>query len=103
MINFIIAFFVYSGLAYTSYSSELKSSPYYYVIGIAAAIIANLLWLNLARNVPADKLVLLGLFWDIMLTVAYLLVPILFFETKLSALQWTGIGVIILGIVMVKL
>lgn len=102
--QFLIGFIVYTILAITSYSDTLKSSGWYYWIGLTAALIANSAWLHLAKQEPsASRLVVLGLYWDVMLLVAYMLVPILFFEARLTAIQGAGLVLILCGIILTKI
>lgn len=102
-IPFIIGFIVYGVLAATSYSDSLKSSNYYYLIGIAAAIVANVCWLYIAKQEPnPSKLVMTGLYWDVMLTLVYIAVPLLLFGARLNLWQGLGIVSIFVGIILTK-
>lgn len=86
-----------------SYSESIKNSPHYYLYGASAAIVANLIWLSIAKSeLNPSKLVLTGLYWDVMLTMCYLIVPIILFNAKITNLQYLGIGVIITGIILTK-
>lgn len=98
---FAIGFLVYVSNATLSYSKGLKASPYYYTIGIILAVIANLTWLYISKlETEPNKLLLKGLYWDIMLTVAYLIVPILFYHARLSAQQTVGAILVLVGITL---
>lgn len=98
-----IAALVYMCSAYMSYSPTIKASPWYFVVGIILANIANILWMILAKNTTDNsKLVLYGLFWDSILTFSFLLTPFLFFDIKLSMPQMVGIGFIVTGIILTK-
>lgn len=101
---FIIATIFYLVSAYVSYAPNIKASPYYYIIGIFLAIVLNTLWLTIAkRTIDNSKLLLYGLYWDSIITFTFLLVPFLFFHIKLTPIQYTGIILIISGIICTKL
>lgn len=101
--QFIIGFLVYGVLALASYSESIKSSMYYYPIGIVAAIVANLCWLSIAKGESdPSKLVITGLYWDVMLTLVYIVVPFVLFGAKVNMWQGLGIAAIIMGIVLTK-
>lgn len=103
-IIFFIGFCMYFGLASISYNSKIKSLSYYYLIGIAFAIVSNFLWLYLAkREVDPSKLVILGLIWDTMLTLTYLVVPFLFYGAVLNKVQLVGLVLTVVGLVLVKI
>lgn len=104
ILPFIIGFMAYAALAHLSYSSLKTTGLPYYLTGLGIAILANACWLWIARSEPnASKLMLTALYWDVMLTLTYLLVPILFFSVKLSVPQMFGAFLIFLGIVLTKL
>lgn len=104
IINFLIGILVYSLVAVTSYSETVKASPYYFAFGIALGVIANFCWLHIARQeTDPSKLVLTGLYWDIMLTVVYMIIPMMFFGARLTLTQGLGVAAILLGIILTKL
>jgi multidrug transporter EmrE-like cation transporter len=101
--QFATGFLTYLGLATASYSKSFQASRWYLPVGIAAAVLANFIWLSIARSEPsASSLVIKGLIWDVILTGTYLLVPILWFGAALTNLQCVGIGFVILGIILTK-
>jgi hypothetical protein len=94
---------MYSFLASASYSQTLKVSNYYYIAGILAGIVANVLWLSIAKNeTNPSKLVMTGLYWDVMLTMVYILIPFLFFGAQANLWQVGGIATIVVGIFLTK-
>lgn len=103
-IQFLIGFVVYLIMAWTTYYLPFKETKFFFPAGIAFAIIANFIWLSIARATPeASVLLMRGLYWDVMLTSCYLLVPFVLFGAKVALLQALGIALIILGIILTKL
>lgn len=102
--QFIVGFITYLGLASASYSKAFQSSRWFFPVGALAAMMANVLWLSIAKSEPsASELVIKGLYWDVMLTATYMLVPIMFFGAEITLRQYAGIGLIIIGIILVKI
>lgn len=102
-VQFLIGFVAYFVIATVSYSETIKSSPWFYPIGLFGALIANLTWLwisSLDKN--ASSLMIKGLWWDSMLVFVYLIVPIIFFGARFSLYQGIGVGLIVLGIALTK-
>lgn len=94
----------YGLIAYTSYSKELKASPYYFLIGLVGALVANLIWLWISKTeTDTNQLMIKGLFWDSALTLIYLIVPLMIFEARLSTTQWVGLGLVLIGLTVTKL
>lgn len=94
---------MYVILAIVSYSESFKVSTLYFPVGLLVAIIANICWLNIARlESDASKLVMTGLYWDIMLTFVYLAVPFVIFAAKVTIWQSVGIAAIVIGIILTK-
>lgn len=95
---------MYVGLASASYSNTFKQTAWYYPVGIMAAIIANLIWLWISKlDSNPSSLAIKGLYWDSMLTITYMAVPLLFFGAKLNNYQISGLLLIFLGLVLTKL
>jgi len=103
MTSFLLGGAIYALLAYVSYNETIKASNWYYALGLAAALAANLVWLHMARNEPLPaRLALLGLYWDVMLTLTYLAVPVALYGARFTAVQWIGVGTVVLGIILTK-
>ena len=103
IVQFVIGFLVYGVLALASYSESFKASMFYYPTGVVAAIVANVCWLMIAKGESdPSKLVITGLYWDIMLTLVYIVVPFAMFGAKVNMWQGFGIAAIILGILLTK-
>lgn len=83
---------------------EFKNSPYYYWAGLLCALVTNSLWLYLSKHIQDPKLInKYSYIWDgiIMLTAA--IIPILFFNVIPKGNHLLGIGLIIIGIILLKL
>lgn len=103
-LQFTLGALMYSLIAYISYSPVIKSSPWFYPLGLTGALIANLLWLWISKTESvASNLAIKGIFWDVMLTLVYLAIPLLLFGVRLSNVQIFGILLILTGLIMVKL
>lgn len=103
-LQFALGALMYSLIAYTSYSPVIKSSPWFYPLGLTGALGANLLWLWISKNESiASNLVIKSMYWDAMLTFVYLSVPLLLFSVKLNSMQIFGILLILIGLIVVKL
>ena len=86
------------------YITPIKNSPYFFPIGLTAGFLANLLWLSLAKqSFDKDQTLQLGILWDAMLTLIYVLVPVLMFGARLSGWQLAGSILILLGVGVAKL
>ena len=104
IVNSLVGIVIYSLIAVASYSEPIKAHPLYFALGLGLGLIANFCWLHIARGEPnPSKLVLLGLYWDVMLTLTYMLVPMLFFGARLTLMQGLGVLAIFAGIVLTKL
>jgi multidrug transporter EmrE-like cation transporter len=91
-------------MAAGSYYSPFKNSPWYFPVGLGAAIVANFIWMSIAKEeLDTSALVIKGVTWDAMLIMCYVLVPILFFETKFTTIQASGILLTVIGLFMTKL
>lgn len=102
--KFILGFFVYCASAYVSYSPVIKASRLYFPVGISLSVLAAALWLLIAKSeAKPEKLLILGFYWDSMLTLAYLIIPFIAFRAEPTRMQVLGIATIILGIILTKL
>lgn len=102
--QFLIGMLMYVAIAYASYSETFKASNWFYPVGVITAIVANLTWLWISKTEPDPaKILIKGLYWDSMLTAIYLVVPILMFGVRLTLVQGLGLGLVVAGLVVVKL
>lgn len=102
-VQFLMGMLVYLILAVMSYSPTMKAHPYYYAAGAVLAVISNFAWMWLSKTTqnPSD-LVVRGVYWDLMLMASYMSVPFLAYGAKLNSTQLIGIGLIVAGLVIMK-
>lgn len=100
---FLLGALLYCGAASLSYSESFKGSPGYYLAGAAVGVAANLVWFHLAA-ITKDKgeVLKMGLYWDSMLTLIYMLVPLILFSVKPTTNTLFGIVLITTGIILTK-
>lgn len=105
VLQFGSAVILYSLMAYLSYSPLLKDGSNWVLFSAPLlGFIANLIWFQIAKtDTNHNSLILKGLYWDILLTFCYLLVPIIFYNISLTTNQVAGIILIISGIILTKI
>jgi hypothetical protein len=72
-----------------------------YVVGIVMSLLAIVTWLNLASSSPKEELAKLGIIWDGLLTLCYIVVPVLN-QARFSAQMGLGLLLIVIGVIVVK-
>lgn len=89
---------------YVSYNDTLKSMNIYFYIAALIGVLTNISWFYIAKHAanPSDILVK-GFYWDAMIVACYVIVPLLFFEIKLTGFQIAGLTTILLGVILTKL
>jgi multidrug transporter EmrE-like cation transporter len=100
----VLGTIIYSLYAWLTFKPELKVSNYLMPFGLGLALIGNLLWILLAKSThePA-KLIVYGMVWDTMITLSFLLVPMMFFGVRFTLVSGVGCGFVVLGLLMMKL
>jgi multidrug transporter EmrE-like cation transporter len=102
-IQFLIGFVLYTALSFASYHSGFKTTKYYYLLVTILAIFCNLIWFQIAKQEPSSSVLMIkGLFWDVMLMMCYLIVPILFFSARFSVFQGVGLILVLSGLLLTK-
>lgn len=103
-LHFIGGVLTYAIAVSICYLPAVKSSPYYFPIGLACGVVANALWLDIARKVGSnDRILLHGFYWDAMIIMMYALVPVVITDVRLSSTSILGLLLIVTGIVLTKL
>jgi multidrug transporter EmrE-like cation transporter len=96
-----LAFYAMS--VWLSYSAELKSSKWYFPIGILLAIVCNFLWLYVAKHSDTKHAIYMNaLLWDSMIVGSYAIIPVLLFGVRFSTVNLFGVVLVIFGIVLTK-
>ena len=103
LFQFVLGFLIYATYAYVSYTPAMKTSNWYFPAGLTLALFANAVWLWIAKSeFNPSQLLIKGLFWDVIVTVVTIGAPLLMFGAKLTTLQLTGLGLLIVGLILVK-
>lgn len=103
-LSFFIGFLIYSLNAYMSYHKGWQTQSFYFPLGMAIGLISSFMWLWVSKLVvEPSRLVKIGLYWDVMMTLCFLFIPVLLFNAKLSAANWLGVILILGGIVLTKI
>jgi multidrug transporter EmrE-like cation transporter len=102
--QFLFGLMMYGVLATASYNETFKASNWFFPVGIVSAVIANVLWMSIAKAEPnSSHLMVKGLIWDSMLMLVYLVVPLLFFGARFTLMQSFGVGLTLIGLLCTKL
>ena len=81
--------------------TRLNQSNYLYLVGLVLALISNATWLSLTRVADKIELARLGLVWDGLLTLCYVLIPVLL-GARFSLQMGLGVVLIVVGLTIVK-
>lgn len=98
---YALTFTIYCMYAYLPFLN-LKG-PTHYISASVFAILGSLLWVTISRSVGKGEIALYGLYFDAILTISFLLIPILVHESSLNYKQIIGILLILIGILLSKL
>jgi multidrug transporter EmrE-like cation transporter len=86
-----------------SFYQPIKSSNWYYFISVPLLIGFTFGWLFIAKNIPMkEEVYRLGAIWDSAIVLTWYLGSIWLFGLKFTPLTWIGIGVMVLGVVIIK-
>jgi drug/metabolite transporter (DMT)-like permease len=104
MIGAFIFAVVFHGLAfYMSYGKPVKDVMAFYTLGAVLGALSTIAWYYIARHTPdASKLLVYGIYWDVMVACIWIGGPLLFFGAKLTGFQWLGLAMIIGGLGLTK-
>ena len=95
---------VYAVYAWVTFSPSVRAAGLVFPAGLVTAVIGNVLWLMLVNKVyDQQKLIYYGMLWDTMVTASFILVPVLFMGVRLSMLSMIGCGVVVAGLLMMKI
>jgi drug/metabolite transporter (DMT)-like permease len=100
----ILTLYIISGIFY----SISASLPFWIawrnqiILAILVGIGANVTWVMISRNVNKIDIPIYGLYYDIMLTSIFILVPFIFIPFTLTRVQILGIVLVLLGLIFIK-
>ena len=81
----------------------MKTSPHTMWLSMVCAMIANVIWIYIAKKtLDPNTLVFYALCWDSLVVVASILTPIVMFANLPSMLSTIGIAMVLTGLVLVK-
>lgn len=104
ILSFLCAGLLYGLYSWLCFNPALKGMPWAKWAGLAMAILANMVWIFLAhRTMDPSTLLYYGMVWDAIVTASSILIPVLFFGSSLTPIGWTGMGIVVLGILLMKL
>jgi hypothetical protein len=75
----------------------------HYLSGAIFAVSGSLIWVSISRSVNKSDISLHGLYFDAIITVAFMLTPLLFTGINFTAKQILGICMIFTGMLVSKL
>ena len=101
-LGFAVGFILYILTVIISYSESFKKNPYYYTAGLLIALGTNTIWLYLAKTSSGNSLYIRALTWDSMIVGTYAIIPILFYNIKLSPVAAVGCIMVVIGLVLTK-
>ena len=100
---FLLGFVCFISGCCLSYMPALKESVWYWPLWILVAGMGTLGWGLVSKSVPdASKLLIVGLYWDTLMQLTYLLMPLLIFGARLTMTQSAGAVLIFLGLVLTR-
>lgn len=89
---------------YISYIEIFRKSLWYLASAIVLSVIFAMIWFNLQKLVESKETVLfLVITWDVIVIIIGVVIPIIFFDIKISRLTYIGIIFIIIGIILLKI
>ena len=104
IIPYIVGMAVYISSVLVSYSTSLKQTNWYFPIGLSLAIVANTMWLYIAKHSSVkDDLYVRGLVWDAMIVSAYVIVPLIWYGVRPTGYTLAGCIFIVIGLILTKL
>lgn len=105
LLPFFTGFVLYSIICRLSYVNFNNFPSIPFIIAGLAGALGNVCWMYIAQTSITHKEILVkGLMWDIMITSIYLFIPLLLLDIQgLSLYNRIGIGLVFLGIILVKI
>lgn len=97
-----LAYVIYTCLCYCEY---FKTRPVEaYSLGVIASIVSTMTWLYMIRHYAENKnsILYINLLWDVVASLIYVILPIIFFDIKLDAKTAIGCIITIVGLIITK-
>jgi hypothetical protein len=100
---FILGFCSFVAGVVLSYTPSLKEVWYYLPMWFAMTGVSTFGWAMVAKSIhDPSKLVVVGLGWDTLMQLTYLLLPVIAFGARLNFVQSCGAALIFVGLLMTK-
>ena len=81
--------------------TKIASTGYLYAAGLLLALLSNAAWLSLTRVADKIELARLGIIWDALLTLCYIVVPVIL-GARFSLQMAVAVLIIICGVLIAK-
>ena len=100
---------LYSISSFATYSKTIRDSAYIIPLNLSIALISSSLWVYMVRSInDTNKIISASLAWDLIVTLAYVLVPvcIALFDThgkSLSLQAYIALAISIISVIWFKL
>lgn len=93
-----VIYSIYAALPFLSIPAK-----YHYPLGMTLSALAGLCWVTISRNVNSNQISLYGAYFDAILTLLFLFVPIWYTGYNFSAKQSLGVIFIFIGMLLTKI
>jgi len=101
--EFLVAGLIYFFYSWLIFNPEYKNKQWIYLVGITCAVLANLIWIYVSKITTDSRHVMIyGTIWDVIITASTIAVPVFMFGIKLNSYAWLGIGLVIIGLFILK-
>ena len=98
-----LGFITYCIYAWIGYDISMRNSSYFYVSGMALALLANVFWLILVRiSESQEKIAYYGTLWEVVVIVSSI-IPIFIFKIKTDAGFWIGLSLVLIGVMVMRI
>lgn len=102
-LSFLFAIIGYGIVASLPFTKLAKEFPIlYFAIGVAMGALLNFTWLFLAKSIETNKIIVMGLIWDAVLTLTYILIPAIIWQQEITWKIWAGVFLIVCGMSIAK-
>jgi hypothetical protein len=99
-----LAFVLFSIGSSFSYRKEIHQYRWFPAVMCCVSLCGGFLWAMLCRITPdKNKIMIFSVYWDIMMAIAYYMVPLLFGNFQLTATSVFGIIIVCVGLSIIHL
>lgn len=87
-----------------SYADGFRRGPWYMPSFIGLGVLSSALWVLASKRIDdRDRIYVYSLVWDLLMVSAYYVAPALVFRVELSRGVWGGVGLMVVGMILVKI